>query len=62
VTRSLTSIELIQKSAWLMGLATDVLCGIERRGHVRRLPVYRAHRAAYVVTSVVAAAIALPSC
>lgn len=61
MTRGLTSIELIHGFAWPMGLVTDVLCGIERPGHVRRLPVHRAHQAAYVVTTVVATAIAFPS-
>jgi hypothetical protein len=56
--RGLTSLELDAETGWPMGSATANLSKLERRGHVRRLAVFRSRRAAYVVTDTGAAVLA----
>jgi hypothetical protein len=46
--RGLTSVELGLETDWPVGSASGALSKLERRGLIRRVPVFRANRAAYV--------------
>lgn len=46
--RGLTSVELQLETDWPIGTATATLSKLERRGLLRRIPLFRRQRAAYV--------------